>query len=261
MPFLDVNQSDIYYTDQGQGEPLVMLHGRSASGSCWDWHIQNLRDRYRVIAFDSVNHGFSSNSPIGEEEPSRVDELDAILDALDIDKPILVGQSMGAMTTLRWAARNPSRARAIIATGMGWPIPPVETISPAPLTDGLWLESRNFNAEWAAEHPRMIAQYSRIRSTATAIENSLRPRAWSHNEWLDDDFGDRLAKITTPVTLFVGADDFLADPARNLAMVISHARLEVAEKAHHNAYLQCLDDFINLIDETVNVARAQESTE
>lgn len=258
MPFLAVNQSDIFYTDSGEGEPLVMLHGRSASGSCWDWHIQRLRDRYRVIAFDSVNHGFSSNSPRDEIEPNRVDELDAVLDALGIDRPVLVGQSMGAMTTLRWAARYPDRARAIVATGMGWPIPPIGTISPAPLTDGLWLESRNFDADWAAENPRTIAQYSRIRSTATAIENSLRPRQWADNEWLDDDFGDRLAGISSPVTLFVGADDFMADPVRNLATIIPQARLEVAENAHHNAYLQCLDRFVGLIDDTIEVARAGE---
>ncbi|WP_350353306.1 alpha/beta hydrolase [Microbacterium sp. A8/3-1] len=260
MPFLDINESDIYYTDQGSGDPLVMLHGRSASGSCWDWHIQQLRDRYRVIAFDSVNHGFSSNSPVDEFEPDRVDELDAVLDALGIERPIIVGQSMGAMTTLRWASRNPERARAIIATGMGWPIPPVGTISPAPLTDGLWLESRNFNADWAAQNPRVIAQYSRIRSTATAIENSLRPRQWGSNEWLDEDFGERLAGIVSPVTLFVGADDFMADPVRDLASIIGHARLEVAENAHHNANLQCLDQFIGLIDDTVAEGRAREAT-
>lgn len=251
MPFLPINDSDIFYTDHGAGEPMVLLHGRSASGACWDWHIERLRDRYRVIAFDSVNHGFSSNSPVDEPEPDRVAELDAVLDALGIDRPILVGQSMGSMTSLRWATRNPSRARAIIAAGMGWPIPPISGLSPAPLRDGLWLESRNFDPEWAESHQDIIAQYSRMRSTASAIENSLRPRSWASNEWADDGFGERLALIESPVALFVGEDDYMAGPVRTLAEIIPHARVQIEPKAHHNAYVQCLDEYIALIDDVV----------
>jgi len=251
MPFLAVNDSDIFYTDHGSGDPIVMLHGRSASGACWDWHIARLRDRYRVIAFDSVNHGFSSNSPVDQPEPDRVAELDAVLGALEIDRPILLGQSMGSMTSLRWATRYPSRARAIIAAGMGWPIPPIEGISPAPLRDGLWLESRNFDPAWAEDHADIIAQYSRMRSTAAAIENSLRPRRWADLEWLDESFGARLALIESPVALFVGEDDFMAEPVRELAGIIPDARLQVASHAHHNAYLQCLDEYIALVDDVV----------
>ncbi|WP_161594112.1 alpha/beta fold hydrolase [Microbacterium sp. RG1] len=251
MPFLSINDSDIFYTDHGSGRPLVLLHGRSASGACWDWHIDRLRDRYRVIAFDSVNHGFSSNSPIDQPEPDRVAELEQLLAALEIERPVLVGQSMGSMTSLRWAARHPSEADALVLAGMGWPIPPVESIGPAPLRDGLWLESRNFNEAWAAKHPRIVAQYSRMRSTATAIETSLRPRVSMPGEWSDPAFGGQLAGIKSAVTLFVGADDFMADPVRSLGATIPHARVIVAQDAHHNAYVQCLDEFVELIDEAI----------
>jgi pimeloyl-ACP methyl ester carboxylesterase len=248
MPFLSVNSSDIFYTDHGSGDPIVLLHGRSASGGCWDWHIPHLARNNRVIAYDSVNHGFSSNSPADEEQPNLVDELDAVLDALGIDHPILIGQSMGTMTSLRWATRYPDRARAIVGAGMGWPLPPIENVGPAPLRDGLWLSSRNWNPEWAAENTRIVEAYSRIRSTATAIENSLRPRRFGPNEWLDPAFGDRLAHIRSQVALFVGADDFAAEPARTLATILPNAELHVVERADHNAYLQCLDDFLAVVD-------------
>jgi len=101
MPYLTINDNDIFYTDHGSGQPVVLLHGRSASGACWDWHIERLRDRCRVIAFDSVNHGHSSNSPRDEPEPDRVAELEGVLTQLDLERPVLVGQSQGAMTTLR----------------------------------------------------------------------------------------------------------------------------------------------------------------
>lgn len=251
MPFLQINSSDIFYTDHGTGEPVVLLHGRAASGACWDWHIPHLAKKYRVIAYDSVNHGFSANSPEGQDEPNRVDELEAVLRALGIDRPVLIGQSMGAMTSLRWATRHPDRARAIIGAGMGWPLPVGPDITPAPLSDGLWLTSRNWDPQWAAEHSEIVAQYSRVRSTATAIEQSLRPRPFGENEWLDSSFGEKLATIRTPVSLFVGADDFAAEPARALSEIIPGATLTVVEGAHHNAYLQCLDDFLTLVDEAL----------
>lgn len=248
MPFLAVNSSDIFYTDHGSGDPIVLLHGRSASSACWDWHIPHLAKTHRVIAYDSVNHGFSSNSPEGEPQPDLVDELDAVLGALDIDRPVLIGQSMGTMTSLRWATRNPDRARAIVGAGMGWPLPPMEGIGPAPLRDGLWLSSRNWDQLWADEHPEIVAAYSRIRSTATAIENALRPRPFGPNEWLDPDFGDALSRILSPVSLFVGADDFAAGPARTLAKILPNAEVHVVDRAHHNAYLQCLDEFLDVVD-------------
>ena len=252
MPFLKINGSDIYYSDQGTGQPVVMLHGRSASSALWDWHIQHLKKDYRVIAYDSVNHGFSNNSPVGEVEPDRVVELDQLLEALEIERPVLIGQSMGSMTSLRWATQNPSRAHAVIAAGMGWPLPPLGSVSPAPLRDGLWLESRNFNAAWEAEHQDFIAQYSRMRSTATAIEYSLRPRQMFQGDFFDEGFRDKLAAIQSPVSLFCGQDDFFIEPARSLATIIPGARLVEMPNAHHNAYVQCLDEFLALVRETLS---------
>jgi len=256
MPFVKVGESDIHFTDQGAGQPLVFLHGRSASAACWDWHLERLKDRYRVIAFDAANHGFSTNSPAGQVEPDRVDELDGFLTALGVDRPVLIGQSMGTMTSLRWATRHPRRAYAILGAGMGWPLPPMEGVGPAPLTDGLWLTSGNFNAKWAEAHPDIVARYSRLRSTATAIENSRNPRTPAPNEWLGDGgFGERLATIETPVALFVGADDFAAQPVASLADILTDVRVRVVPDAHHNAYLQCIEEFLETLDELLAAAR------
>ena len=254
MPFLSVNDSDIYYTDHGAGDPVVLLHGRSASGACWDWHIERLKQSHRVIAFDSVNHGFSSNSPRDLPEPDRCAELDAVLSALDLEAPALVGQSQGAMTVLRWASRYSDRASAIVLTGMGWPIGQRTTLpSPAPLFDGLWLQSRNFEPRWAQEHPEIVERYSRLRSTATAIESSRHPRTPSaeSDEWFDEGFGNRIKGIRTPISIVVGAMDFVAEAARNLATLLPSARLEVVGGADHNAYLQAFDTFMGVVEDAL----------
>jgi pimeloyl-ACP methyl ester carboxylesterase len=260
MPFLSITSGDIHYTDSGSGDLVFLLHGRTASAACWEWHIERLKERYRVIAFDSVNHGFSSNSPRDAVEPDRVQELEEVLAAFDVERPLLVGQSMGSMTSLRWAVKHPGRARAIVAAGMGWPVPGFEPGAPitrvkggppaAGLEDGLWLRSNNWPAAFAEEHPEMVERYSRLRSTATAIEAARHPRPFVMTDpsWTDEQLGERLKSIDTPLLLFVGAEDILAEGVRNIASLVPGSRVEVVAGADHNAYVQCLDQFLELAE-------------
>jgi len=100
----------------------------SSCGEAWFQQFEHFRDRYRCIAYDSVNHGHSSNSPRDEDEPNRADELEGFLAAMGIERPILAGNSMGANTIIRWAVRHPGEAKALIPSGMG--VPPGD--GPAP---------------------------------------------------------------------------------------------------------------------------------
>src|SRR5437660_8716741 len=130
MPWIEVGGTDIYYVEEGQGQPLLFLHGNSSCGEAWFQQFAAFGDRFRVIAYDSVNHGHSTNSPRDGQEPDRADELEGFLAALGIDRPVLAGNSMGALTTLRWAARHPDDAVALIPSGMGI-TPPSEDGTPA----------------------------------------------------------------------------------------------------------------------------------
>src|ERR1700682_4171465 len=121
MPWVNVGPTDIHYDDRGSGTPMVFIHGALSSAETWYRPLEAFRDRYRVIAYDSVNHGMSSNSPRDEPEPDRVDELEGFLQTVGIERPILAGQSMGGMTIIRWAIRHPNEARALIISGMGIP--------------------------------------------------------------------------------------------------------------------------------------------
>src|SRR3546814_1866518 len=72
-----------------------------------------------VCSSDLVNHGMSANSPRDEDEPDRTDELEGFLSALGIERPILVGNSMGGNTALRYAIRHPEEAVALVISGAG----------------------------------------------------------------------------------------------------------------------------------------------
>jgi pimeloyl-ACP methyl ester carboxylesterase len=251
MPFLELENADIYYADEGAGDPpIVLVHGRSASSACWDWHTARLAAHHRVIRYDSVNHGFSSNSPRDTAEPDRCDELSGVLEWLGIDRPLLVGQSMGAMTVLRWAVRHPRGCAGIVAAGMGWPIPALAARTPnPPLREGLWIEAQRFDPDWARTHQLQVDRYSRLRSTATAIEAVRHPRNMGDNiaEFSDSSFGDKLRLIDVPVRVFMGEKDFFAPSAATLAEHVADCGVTTIPHADHSAYIQAWDHLVEVI--------------
>ena len=93
MSWIEILDQDIYYTQAGNpdSQTLVFLHGMSSCGEAWWQQFDYFSNDFRVIAFDSVNHGHSSNSARDEDEPDRTDELEAFLSVLNIKNPILAG--------------------------------------------------------------------------------------------------------------------------------------------------------------------------
>lgn len=253
MPWLELPQGDVHYTDTGAGDPLVLIHGMNSAAACWDWHIPALADRYRVIAYDNVNHGFSSNSPRGEQQPDWVDTLAGVLGALGVERPVLIGQSMGAMTSMRYALRHPREIRGVVAAGMGWPLrmPPGGLPDPLDPEQRIWLGvGDSFTAEWIAAHRTTYKRYLRVRSTATAIEANRhrRPFTTVDPDWFGDDLTDRFRALAAPLLLFVGVQDGMVDGARTIAELVPAAEL-VEVDAAHNAYFECREEFLAGVDE------------
>ncbi|MEX1023156.1 MAG: alpha/beta hydrolase [Dehalococcoidia bacterium] len=179
MPWVDVNGIDIRYIEEGEGPPLVFLHGNSSCSVAWERQFEAFAAHFRCIAYDSVNHGFSANSPRDAEEPDRADELEGFLAALGIEQPVLAGNSMGGNTILRWAARHPDAARALIISGSG--VRPPGDAMPAerrPMdVETLYVPfGASFTPEFEAQQPEQHERYFRIRSTATRLEALRHPR-------------------------------------------------------------------------------------
>ncbi len=253
MPWLELETSDIYYQEEGSGPPLVLLHGMTSCCEAWFQQFAHFRDRYRVIAYDSINHGHSSNSPRDDEEPDRADELEQVLSALGIERPILAGNSMGANTLLRWAIRHPNDARALIPSGMG--IPPeganVIAAQAKPLdTETLFLPTGDaLTEEFKQRQPRMYERYLRIRSTATRIEALRHPRTMSPKA-----FGERQAiadgvrRIQSPMLIIVGGLDRLVPWCEALHAAVPHSQYEVIHGAPHNVYYEAAVPYNRLVD-------------
>jgi pimeloyl-ACP methyl ester carboxylesterase len=247
MPWVGVAGSDIYYHEEGDGPPLVFLHGMSSCGEAWFQQFEAFSHRFRVIAYDSVNHGHSSNSPRDEPEPDRADELEGFLDALGITRPILAGNSMGGATLLRWAARNPHEAAGLIPSGMGVFRPEDRPALPArePLDDGtIFLPfGDSLTKRLKRERPVMYDRYYRIRSTATRIEALRHPRRPTAADPSRGELADLIRRVTSPMLIVVGSLDRLLPAAVYLHELVPHSRLTVIDEAPHNVYWEAAEEY------------------
>jgi haloalkane dehalogenase len=126
--FLELNGLKYHYLDEGQGEPVVMVHGNPS----WSFYYRNLakslRENYRVIVPDHIGCGLSQKP--GDEDYSytlkqRVDDLEALLEHLDVNARItLVVHDWGGMIGMAYATRHPQRiARLVILNTAAFHLP------------------------------------------------------------------------------------------------------------------------------------------
>jgi pimeloyl-ACP methyl ester carboxylesterase len=101
----------------GEGPPIVLVHGLSATRRNVVQGSRHLAKRgYRLIAYDARGHGASSPSPdeASYEYADLVADLEAVIEHLELDRPALVGSSMGAATVLTYALEHPDRVPALV---------------------------------------------------------------------------------------------------------------------------------------------------
>src|SRR5882757_3678980 len=118
----------LHYLDEGEGEPVVMVHGNPT----WSFYYRNLVEalsgHYRTIAVDQIGCGLSDkpdDSRYAYTLESRVDDLEALLDHLEVDRGItLVVHDWGGMIGMAYAARYPERiARLVVLNTGAFPLP------------------------------------------------------------------------------------------------------------------------------------------
>jgi pimeloyl-ACP methyl ester carboxylesterase len=99
---------------EGEKTPFVLVHGLSSNCRTWLRTAEILaRAGHRVIAYDQRGHGLSEKPEDGYDFASVTGDLAAVLDALELARPIVVGQSWGGNVVLEFGARYPGRAHAL----------------------------------------------------------------------------------------------------------------------------------------------------
>jgi 2-succinyl-6-hydroxy-2,4-cyclohexadiene-1-carboxylate synthase len=113
---LHVHGINYHIRIEGQGEPLVLLHGFTGSAASWDDSIAYFAQHYRVIAIDLLGHG-DTDAPTSPERytiQAAARDLDSIFQSLLIPNVYLLGYSMGGRLALYFALAYPQRIKSLI---------------------------------------------------------------------------------------------------------------------------------------------------
>jgi len=115
MPTAAHTATRLAYDDEGDGTPVVLLHGLTFDRRSWRPIIQRLGGSVRSIAIDLPAHGESPGPPVPVEQvPVRLHEL---LNALAVERPIVVGHSMSGGLAALYAATYPTRGLVSVDNG------------------------------------------------------------------------------------------------------------------------------------------------
>jgi len=124
MPELDRDGVRLHYEVSGEGSPVLLTHGYSATCRMWDGQVEALKGRYRVITWDMRGHGESDypDDPAAYSEAATVGDMAAILRACSVEKAVIGGLSLGGYMSLAFNLAHPEMVRALMLfdTGPGF---------------------------------------------------------------------------------------------------------------------------------------------
>ena len=255
---VDANGIGTNYLEAGEGTPVVLVHGSGPGVSAyanWRLTIPDLAGEHRVLAPDMAGFGFS-DKPGNYSMEGWVQQLDAFLTALQLDKVSLVGNSFGGGLALAFAARWPERVDKLVLMGsMGVTFP---------ITEGL---DRVWGYEASIENMRSVLDFFAFDRTLVNDELAeLRFRA-STEPGMQEAFSSMfpaprqrwVESMTTPLeqsaalpheTLIIhGRDDRVIplDNAWQLLQVINRAQLHVFGRCGHWTQIEHAKAFNNLL--------------
>src|SRR5262245_31254254 len=114
MSTAQINGIDVYYEEQGSGEPLLLIMGLAADSMAWMFQLPDFAKQYRTIVFDNRGVGRTSKPAGPYSIPQMADDAKGVLDALDIRRAHVVGVSMGGMIAQELTLRHPERVRGLV---------------------------------------------------------------------------------------------------------------------------------------------------
>lgn len=170
--FVDASDVRIHYTRTGgDGPALLLAHGVTDDGLRWTPLAQRLEADYDVIMVDARGHGMSSAPEAGYDPGTMAGDLAAVIRALGLDRPFVLGHSMGAITAIAMAGLFPDSAGAILAE------------DPPPWWMGI---PESSNSDFAEIAPRMRAWITGVQSQSVdeLVEHQRAETPW----WPEGEF-------------------------------------------------------------------------
>ncbi|MDO3700156.1 alpha/beta hydrolase [Micromonospora sp. C28SCA-DRY-2] len=113
--YADVNGINLYYETHGTGRPMILLHGGLGSGEMFGPVLPTLAEQHQVIAVDLQGHGRTADIDRPIDVALMADDVAALIDHLGLEKPDVVGYSLGGGVALQVAIRHPEKVGRLVA--------------------------------------------------------------------------------------------------------------------------------------------------
>lgn len=248
-----VDGQRLAYLDEGEGPPMILIHG--FGGSMWQWEYQStaLAGNFRVLTLDLLGSGFSDKPDLEYRPEEVLHYFRGFMDALGIDRATLIGNSMGAGVALAMALTHPERVdRLVLISGLP---PNVKDKLASPLikravesSAPTWLVrlASWFAGSSATERILKEIVYDHRQLTPAVLERSSRNRRASNfigpvlamgrtvPLW-EKDYAPRLSTIRAPTLMLWGEEDkvFPIAVGRELAATLPQAQFVAVPRAGH----------------------------
>lgn len=252
MPTVETNGIETYYERLGEGPPVVFVHGAAADRNGWRPQIDALAEAYTVVAYDVRGHGLTG--PSARERYSIelfADDLAALIDALDLDSPVVCGHSMGGCIAQVHASRRPDDVAGLVLA---------DTFTPQVISRSDWLQRKLL---LAAMPPARLVGFERVEKAKNWLHERFRRGAAEDYEnvaALREEgatmstaefaktmravatFGERpidYTRITAPTLVLHGENDlgFIGAHADELGRDLPNATVQAVPDAGHAAPL------------------------
>jgi pimeloyl-ACP methyl ester carboxylesterase len=232
MPSFHNGAVEIAYLDEGEGDPILLVHGFASTKNVnWvypTWVSELKKNGRRVIAFDNRGHGESGKpyDASAYEIATMAGDITALMDHLNIERADLMGYSLGSRMTAVLARSEPRRLRSAIFGGIG--IGLIEGGGPGEnVVAALEAYSLDDVTDPVGRTFRAFADQTRSdrRALAACLRGSRRLMT-----------KDEAAEISVPVLIAVGTSDEIAGSAEALAKIIPGSQvLNIPNRDHMRA--------------------------
>jgi pimeloyl-ACP methyl ester carboxylesterase len=202
--YADVNGINLYYETHGTGRPLILLHGGLMSGEMFGPILPTLAEHHQVIVPDLQGHGRTADIDRPIDARLMAGDIAALIDHLGLDRPDVVGYSLGGGVAFHLAVAYPEKVRRLVSASANMRR---DAIYPEMLEQQLQVGAAA--AEFMKDTP-MYQDYQRVAPRPEDFPRLLDKIGTSMAK--DFDFSDEVRGLQVP-TLIVAADADMAPPS------------------------------------------------
>ncbi len=245
-------QNGFSYVDEGQGQPLMLLHGLFGALSNWEWVVSRFSSHYRVVIPMLPIY----TMPIKEAGLEGLRSyVESFVDAMKLDKMIIMGNSLGGHVALLYALENESKVSKLILTGssglfenaMGGSYPRRGSYD--------YIKER---VEYTFYNPAVASGelVSEVFETTRSIPKCMRIVAIAKSAQRNNLAGE-LHKIKVPTLLVWGLNDTITPPmvAHEFNRLIPNSQLRFIDHCSHAPMMEHPEKFNTIVADYLGVSR------